>query len=157
MTPLRRSCATFFKALATGFLGTFLGLQIGHAADWPQFRGPSRDGVWSETGILKTFPADGLKIKWKRPVGGGWPSPVVSQGKVFVFDVELIKPVARERLHCFDEKTGKVLWVYSYEQQYGEWAYDPERGAQVIGWAKGFLERSGRNTRWLRCLAVLHR
>jgi outer membrane protein assembly factor BamB len=43
--------------------------------------------------------------------------------------VELVKPVARERLHCFEEKTGKVLWVYSYEEKYGEWTYVPERGA----------------------------
>jgi outer membrane protein assembly factor BamB len=70
-----------------------------------------------------------LKIRWRQPVGGGWPSPVVDQGRVFVFDVELIKPTARERLHCFDEKTGKVLWVYAYEEKYSEWTYVPERGA----------------------------
>lgn len=99
------------------------------AADWPQFRGPNRDGTWAETGIMETFPRDGLKIRWRRPIGGGFASPVVAQGRVFVFDVELVKPTARERLHCFNEKTGKVLWVYAYEEPYGDWAYDPERGA----------------------------
>jgi outer membrane protein assembly factor BamB len=54
---------------------------------------------------------------------------VVVQGRVFVFDVELIKPMARERLHSFEEKTGKVLWVYAYDEPYGDWAYVPERGA----------------------------
>jgi hypothetical protein len=54
---------------------------------------------------------------------------VVVQGRVFIFDVDLIKPVARERLHCFEENTGKVLWVYSYEENYGDWTYVPERGA----------------------------
>ncbi len=97
--------------------------------DWPQFRGPHRDGSWEETGILESFPREGLKIRWRQPVGGGWSSPVVVQGRVFVFDVELIKPTARERLHCFEEKTGKVLWVYAYEEKYGEWSYVPERGA----------------------------
>jgi outer membrane protein assembly factor BamB len=53
----------------------------------------------------------------------------VVQGRVFVFDVELTKPTARERVHCFDEKTGKVLWVYAYQEKYGEWTYVPERGA----------------------------
>ena len=53
----------------------------------------------------------------------------MAEGRVFVFDVELIKPTARERLHCFEEKTGKVLWVYAYEENYGEWTYVPERGA----------------------------
>src|SRR5204863_10207908 len=77
------------------------------ATDWPQFRGPHRDGNWEETGILESFPRDGLKIHWRHAVGGGWASPVVAQGRVFVFDVELTKPSARERLHCFDERTGK--------------------------------------------------
>jgi len=100
-----------------------------NASDWPQFRGPHRDGKWDETGILETFPRDGIKIKWKRPVGGGFSSPVVAQGRVFVFDVELVKPVARERLHCFDEKTGDKLWMFAYDEKYGDWAYVPERGA----------------------------
>src|SRR5262245_59214731 len=34
------------------------------AEDWPQFRGPRRDGHWTETGILESFPKDGLKIRW---------------------------------------------------------------------------------------------
>ena len=54
---------------------------------------------------------------------------MVAQGRVFVFDVELTKPSSRERLHCFEEKTGKVLWDYVYEEHYGEWAFVPERGA----------------------------
>ena len=99
------------------------------AADWPQFRGPNRDGNWDETGILESFPKDGVNIHWRHPVGGGWASPVVAGGKVFVFDVELTKPSARERVHCFDERTGKVLWVFAYKENYGEWTFDPERGA----------------------------
>jgi outer membrane protein assembly factor BamB len=100
------------------------------ASDWPQFRGPNRDGRWHETnGILEVFPKSGLKIKWRHPVGGGFSSPVVAEGRAFVFDVELTKPTSRERLHCFDEKTGKVLWTYVYEEHYGEWTFVPERGA----------------------------
>jgi outer membrane protein assembly factor BamB len=48
---------------------------------------------------------------------------------VFVFDVALKKPTSRERVHCLEEKTGKVLWVFGYEEHYGEWSFDPERGA----------------------------
>jgi outer membrane protein assembly factor BamB len=51
--------------------------------DWPQWRGPNRDGVWNETGILQTFPAEGLKIRWRAPVGPGWSSPVVIRGRVY--------------------------------------------------------------------------
>ncbi len=99
------------------------------ATDWPQFRGPNRDGTWDETGILETFPRNGLKICWRHPVGGGFSSPVVSKGRVLVSDVELVKPSPRERVHCFDEKTGKILWVYPYKENYLEWTFVPERGA----------------------------
>src|SRR5688572_24216632 len=117
------------KSLIAAAAGMAIGLVRMHAAEWPQFRGPNRDGIWNETSSLETIPKEGLKIRWRQPVGGGWPSPVVVQGRVFVFDVELIHPTARERLHCFEEKTGKILWVYAYEEPYGEWAYVPERGA----------------------------
>ena len=124
-----RFAILFFKAFSGAVLGILLGARAVLATDWPQFRGPNRDGNWEETGILESFPRGGIKIRWRRPVGGGFSSPVVVQGKVFVFDVELIKPTARERLHCFEEKTGKILWVYAYEEKYGEWSYVPERGA----------------------------
>jgi outer membrane protein assembly factor BamB len=95
------------------------------ADDWPQWRGPNRDGVWRETGILESFPPHGLKVRWRAPVGKGWSSPVVADGRVFVTDSELMKPKARERVQCFAETTGKPLWTYSYEVQYPDWAFTP--------------------------------
>ena len=124
-----RFVALFFKAALSPVLGLFLAAPESVAGDWPQFRGPNRDGNWNETGILESFPRKGVKIRWRHPVGGGFSSPVVAQGRVFVFDVELTKPTSRERLHCFEEKKGKVLWVYSYEEHNGERTYVPERGA----------------------------
>ncbi|HRI12854.1 MAG TPA: PQQ-like beta-propeller repeat protein [Verrucomicrobiota bacterium] len=131
MTPrLKTRPATLvFETLFGGAMGVFLVAATAQATDWPQFRGPNRDGSWNESGILDSFPAEGLRFKWRRPIGGGWSSPVVAQGRVFIFDVELIKPTAKERLHCFDEKTGEILWVYSYDEPYGDWTYVPERGA----------------------------
>ena len=119
----------FSRALSGTCLGVWLGTQAILAADWPQFRGPQRDGIWDETGVLETFPREGLKIRWRHPIGGGFSSPVAAQGRVFVSDVEMNKPSAKERVHCFEQKTGRVLWVYAYEEKYGEWAFVPERGA----------------------------
>ncbi len=98
------------------------------SADWPQFRGPNRDGVWKETGILKTFPAEGLKIRWRVSVGPGWSSPVVAGGRVFLTDMRLDKPKAWERIHCFKESTGKLLWSRESELVYPEFAFNPEQG-----------------------------
>jgi outer membrane protein assembly factor BamB len=99
------------------------------AKDWPQFRGPNRDAVWNETGILQTFPADGLKIRWRAPVGPGWSSPVVAQGRVFLTDAHLQKPSVRERVHCFDEATGKPLWTYGYDVTYPDWVWVPSQSS----------------------------
>src|SRR4029077_4067860 len=85
------------------------------AEDWPQWRGPNRDAVWSETGILESFPVEGLKVRWRAPVGWGYSSPVVAHGRVFLTDSHLNRPKAEERVHCFKEATGKLLWTYSYD------------------------------------------
>jgi outer membrane protein assembly factor BamB len=97
------------------------------AEDWPQFRGPNRDGVWHEGGILRSFPAGGLKVRWRQPVGVGWSSPVVAQGRVFVTDALLQKPLVKERVHCFEEATGKALWTYAYDVTYSEWVWVPSQ------------------------------
>jgi outer membrane protein assembly factor BamB len=115
-------------------LSLLLGVSV-RADNWPQWRGPNRDGVWEETGILESFPAEGLKICWRAPVGPGWSSPIVAQGRVFLTDTQLRTPQTkeRERILCFEEATGKPLWTYSYEVSYPDWAYPPqqERGAEL--------------------------
>ena len=95
------------------------------AGDWPQWRGPNRDAVWNETGILQTFPTNGLKVRWRQPVSWGYSSPIVAEGRVFVTDADLTKPPGKERIHCFDETTGKPLWTYVYDVKYPEWAFVP--------------------------------
>ena len=61
--------------------------------DWPQFRGPRRDGAWAETGVLDSFPTGGPPARWRQEVGPGWASPVVSDGRVFVADASLMPTV----------------------------------------------------------------
>jgi outer membrane protein assembly factor BamB len=97
------------------------------ADDWPQWRGPNRDGVCNEAGLMESFPAEGLKVRWRAPVGWGWSSPVVAQGRVYVADSEVVQPTPKERLHCFDEATGKAIWTHAYEAAYPDWAYDPKQ------------------------------
>src|SRR5687767_9645852 len=56
------------------------------ADDWPQWLGPQRDGVWRETGILESLPSQGLKVRWRAPVGMGYAGPAVAEGRVYVTD-----------------------------------------------------------------------
>src|SRR5881396_1951307 len=96
------------------------------AEDWPQWRGSSRDGVWHERGILKTFPAEGLPVRWRAPVGYGFSSPVVAKGRIYVTDVLLDRPKVRGRVLCFEETRGKLLWTFSRERtNYPAWAFVP--------------------------------
>jgi outer membrane protein assembly factor BamB len=103
------------------------------AADWPQYLGPNRDAVWTETGVLKAFPKDGPTVLWRAPAGGGYAGPAVAGGKVFVADKVLkegakdpddpfagggAKTPATERVLCLDGKTGKELWKHEHPVTY---------------------------------------
>src|SRR5215475_6933962 len=88
------------------------------ADDWPQWRGPERDGVWRETGIIDRIPATGLPVRWHARVGNGYSGPVVARGRVYVTDHLYSTEV--ERVLCFEESTGKQLWVHSYPCEYAD-------------------------------------
>ncbi len=75
------------------------------ADDWPQWRGPERDGVWRETGVVAKFAGPELKLLWQAPVGSGYSGPTVAHGRVYVTD-RIVDPSQQERVHCFDAKTG---------------------------------------------------
>lgn len=53
--------------------------------DWPQWRGPRRDGISTETGLASTWPADGLRLLWKiEGLHRGWSSPIVVRDRVYI-------------------------------------------------------------------------
>jgi outer membrane protein assembly factor BamB len=91
------------------------------ADDWPQWRGPNRDGVWRENGILESIPAGGLTYRWRARVGNGYSGPSVARGRVYVTDRQPSAVV--ERVLCFDEATGKPLWEFPYPCDYAEMEY----------------------------------
>lgn len=88
-----------------------------HAEDWPQWRGPSRDGAWKETGIVDTFIGPALASKWETPIGSGYTGPTVAGNLVYVMD-RLTEPEQVERILCFDRETGKPVWSHTYPRTY---------------------------------------
>jgi outer membrane protein assembly factor BamB len=101
------------------------------ADDWPQWLGPERDSVWRETGIVEEFPAAGLPVRWRTPLGPGFSGPVVAHGRVYVTDRQVLRepenPGAAwaggggrsfERVLCLNEADGKALWTNQYECPY---------------------------------------
>ena len=98
------------------------------ADDWPEFRGEGRLGVWRETGLLESFPAEGLKVRWRMPIKAGFAGPAVADGRVFATDWEPTSGMrGTERAMAFDEATGEVLWVREWEADYAgvQWEVGP--------------------------------
>lgn len=104
-----------------------------HADDWPQWRGPGRDGVWRETGIVMSFPASELKPVWSVPIGPGYCGPTVAGDLVFVMD-RVTVPEQQERVLCFDRTSGKPRWIHAYPCVYRDvdYALGPRASVTVM-------------------------
>ncbi|MDD4870564.1 MAG: PQQ-like beta-propeller repeat protein [Kiritimatiellae bacterium] len=113
------------------FFLTGIGSSV-YADDWPQWRGPMRDGIWREQGIIDRFPAGGPPVRWRAPIGPGYSGPAVAGGRVFILDrvpsdpnteIKVAwnmrnKSTDQERVICLEETTGKVLWTHVYPCDY---------------------------------------
>src|SRR5262245_55555994 len=74
--------------------------------DWPQWRGPNRDGISSETGLLKTWPEGGPKVVWTSPIGDGYSAVAITKGRIFTMDSK----GTDEYVVCLDQASGKEIW-----------------------------------------------
>jgi outer membrane protein assembly factor BamB len=89
------------------------------AADWPEWRGVGRQGVWTETGIVERFPPEGLRTKWRVPIRAGYSGPAVANGRVFLLDHQRSGATAvTERAICLREQTGEILWTREWSADY---------------------------------------
>jgi outer membrane protein assembly factor BamB len=78
------------------------------AADWPQWRGPMRDGVSQESGLLKEWPADGPKLLWQvKDMGQGYSTPAVVGERLYL---QTNQGVADEFVEARNVSDGKVAW-----------------------------------------------
>ena len=88
-----------------------------NADDWPCWRGPQRDGMSRETGLLKEWPKDGPHQLWKADLAGGFSSIAAADGKVIAHT----KGSRQETVICFDATSGKELWRYAYDCDYSKY------------------------------------
>jgi outer membrane protein assembly factor BamB len=103
------------------------------ADDWPQWRGPMRDGVWRETGIVESFASAELKPVWTASVGPGYTGPTVAGDRVYLMD-RVTGAEPQERVLCFDRRTGKPLWTHAYPCVYRDvdYALGPRASVTVV-------------------------
>jgi len=92
-----------------GVLAVTLSLQ---AADWPRLGGPEEIGVSPETGLARSWPETGPKIRWTVDVGEGYAGPAISGDEVFLLDRV---PDVEDVLRCFDLEKGNEKWHASWK------------------------------------------
>jgi len=97
---LALSCAAFFATPLFAQLKSEPG-------EWPAWRGPNRDGLSTETGLLKQWPKEGPSLLWKiKGLGTGYSTPSVAGGKIF-----LMGTIGKqEQIIALDVKDGNKLW-----------------------------------------------
>jgi outer membrane protein assembly factor BamB len=112
----------FARVLTTILLLLLLQPSLASADEWPQWRGPRRDGVWREDGVVEKFDVKRLPLRWSVPISSGYSGPTVADGRVYVSD-RVVEPAQIERVHCFDWKTGQQIWSHSYDCVYSNVGY----------------------------------
>jgi outer membrane protein assembly factor BamB len=99
------------------------------ADDWPQWRGPRRDGVSKETGLLKDWPANGPRLVWQiKGAGDGYSSFAVSGGRLFTLGARQ----NTEYVLAFDAATGKKLWEVANGRRFNNDRGDGPRGTPTV-------------------------
>jgi outer membrane protein assembly factor BamB len=83
---------------------------------WTNYRGPARDGKYDETPIRTNWPADGLPLLWKQPIGGGYASFVVAEGVAFTIEQRR----SQEIVAAYDVETGRELWTHASDAEFRE-------------------------------------
>jgi outer membrane protein assembly factor BamB len=96
--------------------------------DWPEARGPNRDGTSKETGLPERWAVNGENFLWRAPYGGR-SAPIVMGDRVYVQN-----PVGRgaelqERVMCLDANTGKLIWEHRVS------LFQSDAPPHRVGWA----------------------
>jgi outer membrane protein assembly factor BamB len=84
------------------------------AADWPQFLGPARNGVYTGPPLAESWPASGPRIVWKKQVGAGFAGPAVAGTRVILFH----RIGNEEVVEALNPQTGAGIWRYAYRTTY---------------------------------------
>src|SRR5882672_8435415 len=96
--------------------------------DWPEARGPNRDGRSAETGLPEKWALNGENFLWRAPYGGR-SAPIVMGNRVCVQNPSGRGTALQERVMCLDADTGKVVWEYKFN------IYQSDVPAHRVGWA----------------------
>src|SRR2546425_2822399 len=111
MTMLKKSSLLVFLG-AMSVLASAQGSRRVAVGDWPEARGPNRDGVSAETGLIDKWALNGQNFLWRAPYGGR-SAPIVVGNRVCVQNPTGRGPTLQERVMCLDPDTRKPIWEYA--------------------------------------------
>jgi outer membrane protein assembly factor BamB len=120
---LRRS-----SILLLCFASLALGQEIGSVGDWPDWRGPDRDGVSREKSLPEKWSLGGHNLAWKAPYGGR-STPVVLGDHLYLQNTAGKDETEQERILCLNADTGKLIWEYKFN------LFQSDVPAHRVGWA----------------------
>src|SRR5919197_210711 len=106
MTMLKKSSYLVFLA-AMSVLTSAQGPRRVAVGDWPEARGPNRDGVSMETGLVDKWALNGQNFLWRVPYGGR-SAPIVMGNRVYVQNPAGAGPQLQERVMALDPDTGNI-------------------------------------------------
>ncbi len=112
---------------------------------WTSFRGPNRDGKYDEMAVMASWPAQGLTPVWKQPIGIGYGSFTVADGRAYTLEQRRKQEVAA----AYDPATGRELWTQGWNAEFTDPNGDGPRSTPT--WDEGRLYALGA-TGELRCL-----
>jgi outer membrane protein assembly factor BamB len=107
MSPRLVSCVALL-------CGCALAAQAPTAADWPQFLGPTRDGVYHGPPLADSWAASAPRVVWRKQVGQGFAGPAVVGGRLILFH----RVGNEEVVEALDAASGTPAWRYAYPTRY---------------------------------------
>jgi outer membrane protein assembly factor BamB len=118
-------------ASATAF--AFLALIPGRAGDWPDWRGPNRDGSSPEKGLPEKWSLKGVNLAWKASYGGR-STPVILGDHLYLENTAGARETEQERVMCFNADTGRLLWEYKFN------LFQSDVPPHRVGWASPVID-----------------
>ena len=110
---VNKSALLLVVALAAGVAASAQGPRRIAAGDWPEQRGPGRDGISRETGLIDQWAVNGQNFLWRVP-GGGRSAPIVMGNRVYVQRPVGSGTTLQEQVIALDADTGKAIWDYKF-------------------------------------------
>jgi outer membrane protein assembly factor BamB len=114
--PIPRAAVSTSRDTPPANPGTLLrgtGKPSSHPGDWPQFRGANRDNIaTSSVALARSWSPSGPPVLWRIPVGEGFASAAIHNGRVYLIDYDRAK--SEDAVRCLSLDTGEEIWRYSY-------------------------------------------